>query len=537
VSHSGPDVATLRDRRDTRNRARDELKATRQRLTEVDGVRPELSYDLQTIFIRNEQSAAATIWVMAAFFAFASMFWAPRLQGALWLVLVIGTKVLLLELGRRFLQMPREAADPVVWHRRFWMAELLCGVTWAGFALVGVGSATEISGASGQFPSHVFIFATLIVLLAIRMTFASTVISIFYAGTVPMTIAVVGRLLLLNDAFYTALALLAVGVHVYFVFLAKGLHATAVQMLEFRAQKDQLIAELAEAKLVSDEARRRAEGANKAKSRFLATMSHELRTPLNAIMGFSEVMKTELMGPLNNPTYKDYAGNIHDSGKHLLNLINEILDLSRIEAGKFELHEEPVHLTDVAEDSVKLLQLKANSKGLEIIENYEPMLAQAWVDQRAMRQITLNLISNALKFTPKGGRITVTVETDVDGGQLISVRDTGPGIPADEIPRVLQAFGQGSLAHETAEGGTGLGLPIVQNLIELHGGTFELLSELRKGTEAIVRVPKTRVLNRVEAVKSGPGAAKPALAPTPVSSRQSRLKPGSPRRGSMVAHG
>jgi two-component system, cell cycle sensor histidine kinase PleC len=537
MTSSSQDVAKLRDRRDTRNRARDELRATRQKLTEVNGVKPEFAYDLLAIFVRNEQSAAATIWAMAAIFALASCFWAPWLQSCAWLLVVIGSKVVLLELGRRFLLLPRDQVDPAVWHSRFFMAELLCGVTWAGFALVGVGSA---AATSDLFPSHVFIFATLIVLLAIRMTFASTVIRILYAGTVPMTVAVVGRLVMLNDPFYYALASMAVGVHIYFVFLAKGLHSTAVAMLEFRAQKDQLIVELAESKLISDEARRRAEAANKAKSRFLATMSHELRTPLNAIMGFSEVMQTELMGPLNNPTYKDYAGNIHQSGKHLLNLINEILDLSRIEAGKYELHEEPILLTDIAEDSVKLLHLKATTKGLELIENFEPGLAQVWVDQRAMRQICLNLISNALKFTPKGGRVTVTVETDDDGGQLISVRDTGPGIPAEEIPRVLQAFGQGSLAHETAEGGTGLGLPIVQSLIELHGGTFELLSELRKGTEAIVRLPKTRVLNKMAPVKISqserPGRGSHVEGQS-ISTRQSRLKPVSaqPRRATAQA--
>jgi two-component system, cell cycle sensor histidine kinase PleC len=317
---------------------------------------------------------------------------------------------------------------------------------------------------------------------------------------------------------------MAIGVHVYFVFLAKGLNATAVTMLEFRQQKDTLIAELAEAKLVSDEARRRAETANKAKSRFLATMSHELRTPLNAIMGFAEVMKSEIMGPMQNPTYREYAGNIHESGRHLLHLINEILDLSRIEAGRYELHEEAVRLSDVAEDSHRLLRLKASSKGLELIENFEPDLPQVWVDQRAMRQICLNLISNALKFTPKGGRITVTVEATPDGGQLISVRDTGPGIPADEIPRVMQAFGQGSLAHETAEGGTGLGLPIVQNLIELHGGTFELLSELRKGTEAIVRLPKTRILNKMPPLQSPGSERHKQNDQNLVSSRQPRLK-------------
>jgi two-component system cell cycle sensor histidine kinase PleC len=214
-------------------------------------------------------------------------------------------------------------------------------------------------------------------------------------------------------------------------------------------------------------------------------------------MGFSEVMKTEVLGPMSNPTYRDYAENIHESGRHLLHLINEILDLSRIEAGRYELHEEPVRMADVAEDCHRLLRLKAQSKGLEIIEDIPADLPQVWVDQRAMRQICLNLMSNALKFTPKGGRITVTIRPTADGGQRLSVRDTGPGIPEEEIPKVLQAFGQGSLAHENAEGGTGLGLPIVQNLIELHGGSFQLRSELRKGTEAIVDLPKQRVLAQV----------------------------------------
>jgi two-component system cell cycle sensor histidine kinase PleC len=309
-----------------------------------------------------------------------------------------------------------------------------------------------------------------------------------------MTVTVVGRLMLIGDPFYFALASMAIGVHVYFIFVAKGLCSTAVAMLEFRSQKDALIAELEEEKLRSDEARRRAEAANRAKSRFLATMSHELRTPLNAIMGFSEVMKAEVLGPIGNETYKEYADNIHDSGRHLLHLINEILDLSRIEAGRYELHEEPVRLVDVAEDCHRLLRLRAQAKGLEIVEDFDANLPQVWADQRAVRQICLNLMSNALKFTPKGGRITVSIIDNPAGGQVLAVKDTGPGIPEDEIPKVLQAFGQGSLAHENAEGGTGLGLPIVQNLIELHGGTFELRSELRKGTEAIVYFPKERVM-------------------------------------------
>lgn len=484
----------LQGRRDAKARAAEDLRETRERLARGNAIKPEFEYEMLSIFVRNELSAAVTLTGLSAIFSLASMFWAPVEQAILWLFLVIASKVLQLEICRRFQQTPQAEVDMRVWQRRLVGTELLTGITWAGFALIGVNAPAAAAAQTLVFSSHVFLFAALIVVLAIRMTFASTVIKILYVGTIPMTIAVVARLVSLSDPFYMALALMAVGVHIYFIFLAKGLNSTALAMLEFRAQKDALIAELEEEKSFSDEARRRAEAANKAKSRFLATMSHELRTPLNAIMGFSEVMTAEILGPMSNPTYKEYAGNIHDSGRHLLNLINEILDLSRIEAGRYELHEEPIRLTDVAEDCHRLLKLRAEGKGLAIVEEFDAEMAQVWADQRAIRQICLNLMSNALKFTPKGGRITVTVCATEDGGQLISVRDTGPGIPKDEIPKVMQAFGQGSLAHQTAEGGTGLGLPIVKNLIELHGGRFELHSELRKGTEAIVYLPRERVL-------------------------------------------
>jgi len=483
----------VRRARETRRRESACIKQTREKLALGTGVKPEFEHELLSMFVRNELGAAVTMPVLSIIFSLAALFWAPWQQALLWLLLVIVAKVLLLECSRRFLTTPRAEIDLRVWRRRFVICELINGLTWAGFALVGVLGKAEATQ-NTLFSANVFIFATLIVVLAIRMTFASTVMPILYAGTIPMTIAVVARLCMLQEPFYYALAAMAAGVHLYFIFLAKGLNSTALAMLEFRAEKDALIAELEEEKSISDEARRRAETANVAKSRFLATMSHELRTPLNAIMGFSEVMKTEILGPMHNKTYQEYAGNIYESGKHLLNLINEILDLSRIEAGRYELHEEPVRITDIVEDCQRLLKLRAESKGLQMTEHFDRDLPQVWVDPRAVRQVCLNLMSNALKFTPRGGRITCTVANTEDGGMLFSVRDTGPGIPKEEIPKVLQAFGQGSLAHQTAEGGTGLGLPIVQNLIELHGGHFELHSELRKGTEAIVFFPRSRVM-------------------------------------------
>jgi two-component system cell cycle sensor histidine kinase PleC len=211
-------------------------------------------------------------------------------------------------------------------------------------------------------------------------------------------------------------------------------------------------------------------------------------------------MRSEILGPHHNPTYKEYANDIHQSGQHLLNLINEILDISRIEAGRYELHEAPLALAEAVEDCHRLMRLRAENKGLKIVESFEDNLPQLWADERAIRQICLNLLSNAIKFTPTGGTVTLKIGRTGTGGQFLSVKDTGPGIPENEIPRVLKSFGQGSLAHQTAEGGTGLGLPITKGLTELHDGAFELKSKLRYGTEVIVTFPRKRVMEALPRV-------------------------------------
>jgi two-component system cell cycle sensor histidine kinase PleC len=287
---------------------------------------------------------------------------------------------------------------------------------------------------------------------------------------------------------------------VFFVYLARQMHGTELETISHQAEKDALIGELEEARHMSDEARRHAEQANIAKSQFLATMSHELRTPLNAIIGFSEVLKSELLGPHQVPQYKEYAGDIHGSGQHLLNLINELLDLSRIEAGKYELNEEVVSLVDIAEDCRRMMELRAKSKGIELVYNVGNNLPKLWGDERAIRQVILNLLSNAIKFTPQHGKVTLVVTRSGDGGQFISVKDNGPGIPEDEIETVLSSFGQGSLAQKTAEQGAGLGLPIVQKIMELHQGRFDLFSKLRFGTEVIATFPRARVMDALAPV-------------------------------------
>ena len=530
-----PEARPPRPARTARTPLDGPVRAARARLAGAPELAPEFEHELLAMFVRNELSARITLPLLAVLFSLACMFWAPVLQASVWLGLVVAVKFLMIHACRQFLATPPGEVVIEAWQRRFVRLELANGLVWACMALIW--------GETDAASLHVFILTSLIVLLAIRMTFASTVLKLMLVGTIPMTVAVAIRFVVLGHPFYLAMAALAVGLHVYFYYLATMLRATAVSMLAFRTEKDGLIAELEESKSFSDEARRRAESANVAKSRFLATMSHELRTPLNAILGFSEVMKTQLMGPLDNPHYLDYATNIHDSGRHLLHLINEILDLSRIEAGRYELTEEAVRLAGVVEDCHRLLRLRAEAKGLTLELDLVEPLAQIWADERAMRQICLNLMSNALKFTPRGGRVTLTVKALANGGQTLIVRDNGPGIPKEEIPKVMLAFGQGSLAHETAEGGTGLGLPIVKSLVELHGGTFELQSELRKGTSAIITLPKARVLATVAALaqkpprparRSGTENSSAGTAPVAPPPNQPRRVPRQPRPTHLI---
>jgi two-component system cell cycle sensor histidine kinase PleC len=221
-------------------------------------------------------------------------------------------------------------------------------------------------------------------------------------------------------------------------------------------------------------------------------------------MGFSEMIKDEVIGPIGNATYKSYAADIHESGTHLLKLINEILDLSRIEAGRYELSEKVLDFGDIAQESIRFLRLDAQTKKLRIVTDFKPEMPPIFADERALRQICLNLISNAIKFTPENGVIAVRTGILPGGEAILTVRDNGPGIPDEEIPRVLSAFGQGSLALKLRDCGTGLGLPIVTGLAELHGGRFELRSKVGAGTEASVILPKSRVVpNALQPRKQG----------------------------------
>jgi two-component system, cell cycle sensor histidine kinase PleC len=280
----------------------------------------------------------------------------------------------------------------------------------------------------------------------------------------------------------------------FFLYLGGRITEATLDHLTIRSEKDALIADLEQAKAHSDEARRRAEELNLAKSRFLATMSHELRTPLNAIMGFSEVMEAELLGRHRVKAYRTYARDIHESGQMLLGIIDEVLDLSRIEAGRYELVEKECHLAECVSECAHLLQLRAHSRGVIMMMTIDPALPPIRADERALRQITLNLLSNAIKFTPEAGEISIVVGALPSGGQFLQITDTGPGIPAHEIPIILESFGRGSLAVKRAEQGSGLGLPIVRGLVAMHGGEFSIQSREGEGTSVTITLPEFRVM-------------------------------------------
>ena len=276
-------------------------------------------------------------------------------------------------------------------------------------------------------------------------------------------------------------------------------YQTRARMLLLEQERGGLIDSLKTAKDESDEARLRAESASRAKSAFLANMSHELRTPLNAILGFSEIIQTKAMGPSAIDQYAEYGGYIHGSGEHLLSLINDILDLAKIEAGRLVLRETEIDMRALMDDTAKMMSAKAVTAGISLAVHVDRGFPNLYADERALRQMLVNLASNAIKFTPPGGRVTAFANVLADGALSFGIDDTGVGIAPEEHEKVFESFGQGRHDAILADKGTGLGLPIVKGLAEAHGGSVMLNSVPNEGTRITIILPASRARERFRA--------------------------------------
>jgi two-component system cell cycle sensor histidine kinase PleC len=339
--------------------------------------------------------------------------------------------------------------------------------------------------------------------------FAVLVVSCTLAGISmrlsPHAAAVAGPMLLLAvimfvmEAFHSTTNLvtlfqLAIVYTVLMLLQACAMHRRFRRTWQLEHERALLIENLRDAKQESDRAHRQALAASKAKSEFLANMSHELRTPLNAIIGFSDIIRSKTFG--NSPErYSEYGGYVHQSGQHLLAMISDILELAKIEAGRKKLHQEPIDLMSLVRDQVSIAGEKAAQKSVAVHANLPSRLPLLNADLHAVRQILTNLLSNAVKFTPANGKIEVSATLNTGHEIELCISDNGLGIAAEDQARLFDRFGQESPEVTTASRGTGLGLPIVKGLVDMHGGHIRLESALGEGTRITIYFPRASTLD------------------------------------------
>ena len=457
----------------------------------MNGMQAYWQREMLYIFARNQLRVALAMPLLATLFAMANLVWVPMPVVFSWLALYLALEVIQLALARRCLRTRPAGPDVQVWVHRFAMSELAHAIVWF-LPLMMFWRDDTIS-------QHLFIGASLMAAMAMRILVANNFLPLVTAGSGVIALALAVRAIVAGGPVHLAMAGMIVVLGIFFLQLARRLQATTKELLLFRAQRERLIEELQAERDAAERARRQAEEANRAKSRFLAAMSHELRTPLNAIMGFSEIISAEMLGPVQVERYKEYAHDIHRSGSYLLNLINDILDLSRIEAGKVEMKEEVVDVVQEARAALDMVAMKAEARGqalrLDCAEDRVEVLGNA----RYIRQMWINLLGNAVKFTPEGGRITAAIRRLEGGNLALEVRDTGEGIPRNELRSVLQSFSRGASAVRKAVDGAGLGLAIVNGLARLHDAKLEIESEVGRGTTVRIVFPARRVITQARA--------------------------------------
>jgi len=390
--------------------------------------------------------------------------------------------------GMAAVELPAHA----VWNTSYVAAALLIGVSLSGLALhfaMRGKSRSDYVLAAGLF---------IVAIVGLHFTAMSAVLYVpdgahRLSGPVinPFALAVV---VAAGAAFIVTQALIVAVLDRHLENRAKG---EALRMREHIAELEATEHALKQTSEELSKALESAQAASASKSAFLASMSHELRTPLNAVLGFSEAMQQEIFGPLGSPRYREYLGNIHQSGSHLLSLINDILDIARYDAGRGELQEDLFDPAKQITDTIAMMSGQAAKANVTLMDDVEPGLPLLKGDQRRMRQVLLNLVSNALKFTPAGGRVIVRA-FHTEQGFVMRVTDTGIGIAHSDFHKALEPFGQVDSSLARKYDGIGLGLPLTRQMVELHGGNLELDSVVGHGTTVTVTLPSWRLISRTE---------------------------------------
>ena len=366
---------------------------------------------------------------------------------------------------------------------------LQCFVMIQAFGSFAWGLLPWLCWEKGNALNHMFLAACTMAVIAGLVVARGSNMKMYIANLLPLSLMTSARFLTGDSIPDVVMGAVAPFVAFEMWYTGRPLVLRMGEDARLRFKVEDLASELEETR---DEALRKrfeAEAANASKTAFLANMSHELRTPLNAILGFSEIISQECFGPVGSERYRDYAGDIHSSGAHLLSLINDLLDVAKIEAGRMDIAPHPLDAARVFDIALKLINTKAREKDQTLAISVEPGAPPLYADERAVKQILINLVSNAVKFTPLGGRIDVIGSRAANGDFQIMVRDNGPGIPRDKLDNIFQPFNQVDNRFDRQAGGTGLGLALVRGLAELHGGRAWMESEFGRGCSVFVSLP------------------------------------------------
>jgi two-component system, cell cycle sensor histidine kinase PleC len=455
----------------------------------------------QQIGLLHRSVPAALIANGAISATLAAVVWPSAAHGGLlvWLSLIV---ILIIARAATWLAFPRAPLDALQagwWSRLFVIYSGLSGGLWTLIEIVVLGQASLIS--------QMFLGVVLAGTGAGAVAASSCFMPALYAFLLPAVLPYALLMALDRGPYHIAIAGLTLLFATCLVIIGRSFERSVVAGLKLQHQNDGLVRRLIaahEALLGADKAksemierlvvsRREAESANHAKSMFLAIMSHELRTPLNAIIGFSDLIVSQALGPLNNAKYLEYAGDIRDSGAHLLGLIDKVLDLSKIEAGRFELHDEDIDVASLIGSVVRLFRQTLIKADLTVRTAAAPGAERLRADERSAKQMLINLVSNAIKFAPAGSVVAIEAMPSPEGGMVLAVSDCGQGIAPEDIPKALAPFSQIANPLTRKHEGTGLGLSLVKALIELHGGRIEIASALGRGTTARLLFPAWRV--------------------------------------------